>query len=264
MKRKNAKVRKFFGNFWGNLLFGVIHPRGDVAVVPFSLSFLRAKAMWYLENVDMFELLCPHKFAEYSSRHVFRNFTKDEPIYWEDDAASTVYLIAEGKVKIASYTENGEERVKAILGKGELFGEMALFGEERRRESATAVEKTEICPISVEQMHDLMRDYKEFALSVRKLIGRKFQRIERRLEILLFKDADKRLAEFIKDLARESGAEERGVVVVRHIFTQQNIADLIGVSRPTLNILLNELRASGDLDFKRGELRIKNRAMLAA
>jgi CRP/FNR family cyclic AMP-dependent transcriptional regulator len=220
-------------------------------------------SFWYIENVDMYTLLCPHKFAEYSATHVFKRFAKEEVIYWQEDSAATIFLIAEGKVKIAAVSDSGEERIKAILGKGELFGEMALFGEEKRRECAIALETTTICPMSVETMNNLMRDYQDLALGVRKLIGWKLQKIERRMEILLFKDAETRLKEFIKDLARESGRELGGNILVKHIFTQQNIADLIGVARPTLNLLFNDLRSAEALDFKRGEIVIKNRQMFA-
>jgi CRP/FNR family cyclic AMP-dependent transcriptional regulator len=221
-------------------------------------------ALWYIENVDMYTLLCPHKFAEYSKNHQFKSFGKEDVIYWEEDAASSIYLIAEGKVKIVVYGENGEERIKAILGKGELFGEMALFGAEKRRECAVAIDtNTVLCPMSAETMNNLMRDYKDFALGIRKLIGGKLQKIERRMEILLFKDAETRLREFIKDLASESGQKRGETVIIKHIYTQQNIADLIGLARPTLNQIFNDLRAQGALDFKRGEICIKNRQMFA-
>lgn len=222
-------------------------------------------SVWYIENVDMFELLCPHKFAEYSANHAFKEYAKEDVIYWEDDSAEKVYLIADGKVKITVVSESGEERIKAILGKGELFGEMVLFGDETRRECAVALENgTRLCPMSADTLNTLMRDYKDFALGIRKLIGWKLRKIERRMEILLFKDAETRLKEFIRDLVKENAREQGGKILVRHIYTQQNIADLIGIARPTLNLLFNDLRSAGALDFKRGEIVIKNRQMFAA
>lgn len=219
--------------------------------------------IWYIENVDMYELLCPHKFAEYAASHVFTNYAKDDVIYLADDAATKVFLIASGKVKIATAPENGEERVKSILGKGELFGEMALFGINERNEIAIALETTTLCPMSAETLHELMRDYKNFALGIHKMIGWKLRKVERRMELLLFKDARTRLVEFIRDLAAENAVQRVDSVLVRHIYTQQNIADLIGIARPTLNVLFSELRDEGVLDFKRGEICIKNRQMFS-
>ena len=81
------------------------------------------------------------------------------------------------------------------------------------------------------------------------------KRIERRLEILLFKDTKTRLIEFINDLKEEFGTyEENGKVVVTHPYNQSDIAKLIGTSRPTLNILINELKQEKVIDFKRKKI----------
>jgi CRP-like cAMP-binding protein len=95
------------------------------------------------------------------------------------------------------------------------------------------------------------------------MIGWKLRKIERRMELLLFKDARTRLVEFIRDLVQESATSRVDCLLVKHIYTQQNIADLIGIARPTLNLLFNELRDEGVLDFRRGEICIKNRQMFA-
>jgi CRP-like cAMP-binding protein len=229
-------------------------------------------AIWYLEHINMFELLCPHKMSDYKATHQFKTFNKHDIVYWEQDSASLAYLIAKGKVKIVTVKESGEERIKAILGKGEIFGELALLGEEQRHECAIAAENaTSLCPVSTGTLNALTRDYKEFALDIRKLISWKLQKIERRMEILLFKDAETRLREFINDIAQESHqaplyhgsfTQSGSTIIIRHIFTQQDIADLIGISRPTLNQLLNELRARGIIDFKRKEITINDTSWL--
>jgi CRP/FNR family transcriptional regulator, cyclic AMP receptor protein len=221
--------------------------------------------LWFLEQEDLYSLLCPHKMAAYAATHAFVRFGKDDVIYLERDDARRMYLIAEGCVKIVQYSPDGTERVKAILGKGEVFGEMALFGADERNECAIALrERTLLCPMTVETMQNLMRDYQPFSLRIYKLIGWKIRKIERRLELLLFKDSHTRLVEFLKDLALERGVEQESVVVIHHFYTQQNIADLLGMSRPTLNLLFNELREAGVLDFKRGEIILNNVEMFAA
>jgi CRP/FNR family transcriptional regulator, cyclic AMP receptor protein len=221
--------------------------------------------LWFLEQEDLYSLLCPHKMAAYAATHAFVRFGKDDVIYLERDDARRLYLIAEGCVKIVQYSPDGTERVKAILGKGEVFGEMALFGAEERNECAIALrEQTLLCPITVETMQNLMRDYQSFSLRIYKLIGWKIRKIERRLELLLFKDSHTRLVEFLKDLALERGVEQESVVVIHHFYTQQNIADLLGMSRPTLNLLFNEFREAGALDFKRGVIILNDVEMFAA
>ncbi len=217
------------------------------------------QTVWFFEDVNLFKILCPHKFKAYKSTHEFDAYKKKDYIYFEEDSANKVYLIEKGKVKIGYYTEAGDEVVKAILTRGELFGEKAILGELKRDEFAQSVDNnTSICPIGVQTMHDLMRDNQTFSFKVYKFIGLKFKKLERRLQLLLFKDAKTRLMEFLDELCNEYGydCKETGDHVIKHPYTQKDIASLIGTSRPTLNVLLNELKEENFLDFSRKEIRI--------
>jgi CRP/FNR family cyclic AMP-dependent transcriptional regulator len=213
---------------------------------------------WYFDNVNLFNVLCPHKFDTYKKSHEFDTYKKQDYIYFEEDFANKVYLIDKGKVKIGYYTEDGEEVVKSILSKGELFGEKAILGEEKRNEFAQSVDNTtSICAISVDAMYDLMRGNQTFTLKIYKFIGFRIKKLERRLQLLLFKDTKTRLLEFLKELCEESGYEcpETGDYVVKNPYTQKDIASLIGTSRPTLNIIMNELKEANIIKFNRKEVR---------
>ncbi|WP_299527733.1 Crp/Fnr family transcriptional regulator [uncultured Lutibacter sp.] len=213
--------------------------------------------IWFLENVNLFKILCPHKFLAYKDCHNFNLYTKSDYIYFEEDASTKVYLIEKGKVKLGYYTEDGSEIVKAILCKGELFGEKAIFGEEKRNEFAQSIDNnTSICPIGVNTLHELMRDNHTFTLKIYKFISFRIQKLERRIQLLLFKDAKTRLLDFLDELCDEYGVgcDETGGMKIEHPYTQKDISNLIGTSRPTLNLLLNELKEEGVIDFNRKEI----------
>ena len=216
-------------------------------------------SIWFFDDVNLFKVLCPHKFKSYKADHDFDAYKKKDYIYFEDDSANKVYLIENGKVKIGYYNEAGDEIIKAILTKGELFGEKAILGEDKRNEFAQSIDnKTSICPIGVQTMHDLMRNNQSFSFSVYKFIGFKFKKLERRLQLLLFKDTKTRLLEFLDELCTDFGydCDKTGDHVVNHPYTQKDIASLIGTSRPTLNILLNELKEEKILNFSRKKIRM--------
>ena len=216
-------------------------------------------SIWIFEDVNLFGLLCPHKFKAYKSTHDFNAYKKSDYIYFEADTSNKIYLIEQGKVKIGYYNEDGQEVVKFILGRGELFGEKAILGENIRDEFAQSIDNdTSICPVDVNTMHDLMRDNKTFSFKVYKLIGFKLKRLERRLQLLLFKDARTRLLEFLEELCSEYGydCDKTGNNIVKHPYTQKDMASLIGVSRPTLNILLNGLKEDKIIEFNRKEIKI--------
>lgn len=215
--------------------------------------------LWYLENVNLFKILCPHKYANYKSAHNFNIYNKKDYIYFEEDASNKVYLIDKGKVKLGYYTEDGNEIIKAILCKGEVFGEKAILGDAKRTEFAQATSNnTSVCPIGVNTLHELMRDNQTFTLKIYKFISFRIQKLERRLQLLLFKDTKTRLLEFLDELCDDYGigCEETGGMKIQHPYTQKDIANLIGTSRPTLNLLLHELKEDGFIKFNRSEIHL--------
>ncbi|MEL4307290.1 Crp/Fnr family transcriptional regulator [Joostella sp. CR20] len=208
---------------------------------------------WSLIDVNLFDALCPHKYGNFKKSHVFQQYKKEDYIYFENDHSDKIYLIENGKVKIGYYTEDGREVVKAIHVKGDVFGEKAIIGEEQRDEFAVALSEVSICCLTVETLLSLMKDNQHFSLKIYKFIGLRFKKIERRLSILLFKDVKTRLLEFINELSEQYGAhcEHTGNYIIKHPYTQKDMASLLGTSRPTLNCLFNELKEDGILNYNR-------------
>ena len=98
------------------------------------------QSFWYLENVDVADILCPTKVSATQDSLEHKTFAKGDYIYLQGDYADKIFFIMEGRVKVGSYSDNGKEITKAILHKGEVFGEMPLAGEDMRRNFAQAME----------------------------------------------------------------------------------------------------------------------------
>jgi len=106
----------------------------------------KASNIWYFEDIDLYAILCPHRVADNKDKHTFFKYKKDDFIYFEDEQSDHIYLIAEGRVKIGSNSEDGREITKAILSPGEIFGELALVSEGKRSDFAQALDaNTSIC-----------------------------------------------------------------------------------------------------------------------
>ncbi len=212
--------------------------------------------IWFLEEVNLFKILCPHYYADYKESHEFDSYTKKEFIYFTDESATKVYLIDKGKVKIGFYTEEGEEVVKAILSRGEIFGEKTILGETKHNEFAQSLDKdTSICSISVDELQGLMLENRSLSLKLYKFIGLRIKRLERRLELLMFKDIRTRVLEFLSELEKEFGKTlANGDVLVKHPYTQKDMASLLGTSRPSLNIVMNNLKNEKYLSFHGKEI----------
>lgn len=216
-------------------------------------------SIWFFEEVNLFKILCPHKYPAYTKQHTLNSYKNRDYIYFEEDSANKIYLIDKGKVKIGYYTEEGDEVIKAILTKGEIFGEKAILGVEKRNEFAQSIDNsTSICPVSKETMYELMRENVSVSFKIYKFIGLRIKKLERRLQLLLFKDTRTRLLEFLNELCEEFGhdCEKTGDKVIEHPYTQKDIASLLGTSRPTLNTLMNELKEENVISFSRREIRL--------
>lgn len=223
----------------------------------------KSSNLWYFENVDLFNILCPSKTPSMKDKHPITKFKKDEFIYFPDDKSNHVYMIASGRVKIGGHTDEGKEMLRAILGEGEVFGELALTGEGKRRDFAQAMDNnTEICPMTIEDLEELMVDNKPLSLKIYKLIGIRFRKLERKLESLVFKDARSRIIEFLKDMAEERGQKVGFEMMIKNHLTHKDIASLTGTSRQTVTTILNELKEKNIINFDRRRILIRDMEQL--
>jgi CRP-like cAMP-binding protein len=216
-------------------------------------------ALWYFESVNLYDTLCPHKIKTMAERHTFNYFKKDQFIYFPDEPAQYIYMIAEGRVKIGHYLDDGKEVVTSILSTGEIFGELALAGEEKRRDFAQAMdEKTTVCPLSIEDLKQLMWEDKELSFKMLKLVGLRLMKLERKLELLVFKDARTRVIEFIKDSATWKGKKVGFETLIPTKLTHKDIAALTGTSRQTVTTILNELKEKNLINFDRKRILVRD------
>ncbi len=216
-------------------------------------------ALWYFESVNLYDTLCPHKVKTMAERHTFNYFKKDQFIYFPDEPAQYIYMIAEGRVKIGHYLDDGKEVVTSILSTGEIFGELALAGEEKRRDYAQAMDdKTTVCPLSIEDLKQLMWENKELSFKMLKLVGLRLMKLERKLELLVFKDARTRIIEFIKDSATWKGKKVGYETLIPTKLTHKDIAALTGTSRQTVTTILNELKEKNLINFDRKKILVRD------
>ena len=216
------------------------------------------KALWYLENIDVGGIFCPQKMGEQINDHHVRVIKKDEYVYLPEEESDKIYFISDGRIKIGSYADNGKEITKAILGKGEVFGELAMIGESKRRDYAIAVEDTSICVINSADMKGLIKDHSSLSLFFMKMMGSKVIEMENRLESLVFKDSRSRIVEYIVELVRKRGQRVGYEWVVRNFITHQEIANLTATSRQTVTTVLNELRNDEIITFNRKRILIRD------
>ncbi len=226
---------------------------------------MQTQTLWHLENIDVTHLLCPTKLGneDLMSQHKHCNFKKGEVVYVPEDLADRIFFITSGQVKISMMNEEGKEITKAILGRGEVFGELAVLGEQFRRDFATALDDTETCVVTLEELRGLMRDRSELNLFFMRMFGGRQLEMERRLESLVFRDSRSRIVEFLVNLARSKGQAVGYEWVIRKPVTHQEIANMTATSRQTVTTTLNDLRYKKLLTFNRSRLLVRDLEKLA-
>ncbi len=219
---------------------------------------MKDQSIWYLENVDVTNIFCQNKMADNQEAHTVKTFKKNEYIYMPDQASDKIYFVAKGRIKVGTYNESGKEITKALLNKGDVFGELAIIGEETRRDFAVALEGSDICVVESEKMKGLMKDHNNVSLFFMKLMGSKVLEMEQRLESLVFKDSRTRIIEYLMEMVEKRGQRVGYEWVVRNFITHQEIANLTATSRQTVTTILNELRTKNILTFNRKRLLIRD------
>jgi len=214
---------------------------------------------WYLESVDVGDIFCNKKLTnsnENINNHI--SLKKNEYVYFPDETSELIYFITSGSIKVGTTNEAGKQITKAILNKGEVFGELAIIGEDTRRDFAIALADTEICAISVSQMKHLMKDHGPLSMFFMKLMGSKVLQMEKRLESLVFKDSKTRILEFLVEQVNTRGQQVGYEWVIRNQLTHQEIANICATSRQTVTTLLNDLRSQNIITFDRRRMLIRD------
>ncbi len=213
--------------------------------------------LWYLEQINIFRDLEPEDLQRIDDHTSMRSMQKGKYIYFPDDPSKVVFLLKKGKVKIGTFSDDGKEIIKAILEPGEIFGELSIMGQEKRKDFAQALTTdVRFCAIGVEEMKEILVSNPKLNFEVIKTIGDRLEKIERRLESLVFKDARQRIIEFVASNAKERGVKVGYGMKFKHELTHQDIANLTATSRQTVTIVLNELRDLNLLNFDRKSILI--------
>ena len=215
--------------------------------------------LWYLEEFDLYKILCPNKMAAHLEQHPLQVLRRDEFLFRSKEPCEELILIHRGIVKLVNYDPEGQEIVLTHLGRGDLLGQMALVGETSHRTYAIAMQNdTQVCKMKLEKVRALRRAYIPFGVELNRRIGLHLRKLERRVEILANKSIRTRLVEFILDMGQCYGVPKDGGIRVNHGLTQQDIATLIGTSRKSASLLLNTLEDEGHIRFDRRHIFIVN------
>jgi CRP/FNR family cyclic AMP-dependent transcriptional regulator len=176
-------------------------------------------------------------------------------LFSEGDDGDHLYVIVEGKLKLGTSSGDGRENLLSVLGPGEMFGELSLFDPGPRTSTATAVTDVRLLSLGHNKVVPWISQHPQVALE---LLARLAQRLRRTNEVvgdLVFSDVPGRVAKALIDLGERFGKETNEGLYVNHDLTQEELAQLVGASRETVNKALADFAS-------RNWIRLDGRAVL--
>ena len=180
-----------------------------------------------------------------------RTFARGEVVFHEQDPADTLHLIVKGRLVVRLATPLGDTAILAILGPGEMFGELALLeGEDARRSATVAtLEPAETRSVHRIDFERLRAQHPETAQILIAILSEQVRRLSRHLVEALYVSAEKRVLRRLVEVAALWEATDEGTVVP---LTQEDLAELAGTSRATVNRVLREEEGRGHVRLGRG------------
>lgn len=202
------------------------------------------RRLWYIRNAALFSWLQEDELQKLATHSEMVACKKATTFFFAEEKSDSIYLVKQGRVKLSRTSLEGREIILDILGPGEIFGELAVVGEDLRSHSAVALDDALICIITRETFEGLLRRHPEMALRVLKLVGLRRRELEMRLEDLIFQPVANRLALTLLWQARRHGitAENNSI---RLPLTQKDLAQLIGASREAVAGHIKKFKQAG-------------------
>ncbi|NES70739.1 MAG: Crp/Fnr family transcriptional regulator [Okeania sp. SIO2D1] len=197
----------------------------------------------------------PETSVEKATCHIVtRTHPSNQVILLENDWGGSVYFIVEGWVKIRTYNLDGKEVTLNILGKGEVFGEMAAMDEVPRSTDVITLTPTKISSIPAQDFTELLRSEPLAGLRLAQLMAKRLRQVNRRLR-LREADSMSRVADTILFLAEGQGKQgEEGTEIPN--LPHRELSSLSGLARETVTRVLTKLEKRGLIVRENQVLRI--------
>ncbi len=167
-----------------------------------------------------------------------RKYPKNSMVILEEEFGDIIFIILTGTVKITRVNDEGKEVILALLGAGEIFGEMAILDGEARSANALAQEDCELLAIQKSEFLNLLRRNFKISFSLMRELAKRLRKSDQQIEALSLSDAEHRIGVSVLNLAEDMGVIRKGQVTIDKLPFQQDIANMSGTSRETVSRVL--------------------------
>ena len=198
-----------------------------------------------IRKAPLFSALDDEAAHELRQSMVALKLNKGQVLFKEGQDGDRLYVVVHGKIKLGTTSADGRENLLSILGPGEMFGELSLFDPEPRTSTATAVTDAKLVSLAHEAVIGLVTTNPQTSLELLRRLAQRLRKSNEILADLVFADVPGRVAKAIMDLGERFGVQKEDGLHVNHDLTQEELAQLVGASRETVNKALADFAARG-------------------
>jgi CRP-like cAMP-binding protein len=195
--------------------------------------------------VDWLRELSAEEIETLRRASVCRDYAPGATIFAPASHPHSLYLMERGLARVYRLSEEGSETTFGYIAPGEVFGELAAFGDYPRESYAQAARPSRVWKIPRDVFRKMLEARPDLVLEVTRQIGTRFKRIESRVENLVFRDARARIAQILLELGRDFGRHDDGSTEIEIDFTQTELATLVGTTRQAVNATLRNFEQEG-------------------
>jgi CRP-like cAMP-binding protein len=220
------------------------------------MSATTGETIALLHRVPVFSALGDEELAHVADVAVPRRFDAGEVVFREGDESNTCYVVRSGQARAIREHSDGRSITLANFGPGDIFGELAMFDNERRSATVEAIESTEAIAILGGDMRRLLRQHPDIAIKLLSALGRRLRETNERLARQSFQTVQSRVASVLLQFVAAARAEGGGDGDVLVTSTQADLARLAGSSRESASRFLAVLERAGVITQGRGKLTV--------
>lgn len=214
--------------------------------------------LWYFERFGMISALSPEQRGRLEKLTRMLEVKRGTRIYLPGDPSDQIFLLKSGIIKISMTTADNREVILAFLHAGDIFGELAVVDNAPRDHVAEAYDDCVVCAMSRDTIVRVIQETPEIGFQITKLIGLRLRTFRSRIEELLCKSAHARLAHALLELAEHHGVSDTDGVLITLKLSQGDLGRLVGLSRETVNGILQEWREQKLLEMDRRSVRLRD------
>jgi CRP-like cAMP-binding protein len=214
--------------------------------------------LWYFERFRMISALSEAQRHQLEKLTQMLEVKRGTRIYLPGDPSDQIFLLKSGIIKISMMTPDHRDVILALLHPGDIFGELAVVEDAPRDHIAEAYSDCVICAMGRDTVLRVIHETPEIGFEITKLIGLRLKTFRSRVEELLCKSAHARVAHALLELAERHGVSDQDGVLISLRLSQGDLGRLVGLSRETVNAILQEWREQNLVEMDRRTVRLRD------